>query len=129
MFRWYVPGLPVQRRLPAAAAGALGFGGYMVAAMVISMSHHGPLIGIGLLVVGAGLMGWWTTAPGALWIGAMGWFFYSGFVTHAHGQLGVVGGSDVLMAVALIGAAVGAAVVRPMVLRRRVRANAAMARP
>ncbi|QUQ64393.1 hypothetical protein JJ691_21130 [Kutzneria sp. CA-103260] len=129
MFRWYVPGLPVQRRLPAAASGALGFGGYMIAAMVISLAHDGPLVGIALLVTGAGLMGWWTTVPGAVWIGGLGWFFYSGFVTHAHGQLGVVGGSDVAMAGLLLGAAMGAAAVRPVVLRRRARIKGSVTPP
>jgi hypothetical protein len=128
MFRWDVPGLPVQRRLPAAASGALGFGGYMIAATVISLAHDGPLVGVALLVTGAGLMGWWTTVPGALWIGGMGWFFYSGFVTHTYGQLGIVGVSDAAMAAALIGAAVGAAATRPSILRRRGRINDSTAR-
>jgi Predicted membrane protein (DUF2254) len=113
MFPWNVPGLPVQCRLPA-AAGALGFGGYLVAAAAISLSHNGS-------VVGAALMGWWTTVPGALWIGVMGWFFYSGFVTHVHGQLGIVGVSDAVVALTLIVAAVAAAGARPWIPRRRAR--------
>lgn len=124
MFRWYVPGLPVQRRLPAAASGALGFAGYLLAAMAIALWQHGPVAGSALLVIAAGLMGWWTTVPGALWIGGMGWFFYSGFVTHAYGRLGFVGVSDVVMAGVLIVAAAGAAAARPLVLRLRVRRNA-----
>ena len=128
MFAWHVPGLPVQRRLPAAASGALGFGGYLVAAAVISLAHDGPLVGIALLVTGAALMGWWTTVPGAVWIGTLGWFFYSGFVTHAYGQLGIVGVSDLVMAVALLGVAVGAAAIRPRILSRRARVNGSVVR-
>lgn len=128
MFRWDVPGLPVQRRLPAAAVGALGFGGYLVAATVISLLHDGPLTGVALLLTVAGLMGWWTTVPGALVIGGMGWFFYSGFVTHAYGQLGIVGGTDAAMAAALLVAAVGAAAARPLVLRRRARVTGCVVR-
>ncbi|REH46908.1 hypothetical protein BCF44_10672 [Kutzneria buriramensis] len=122
MFPWHVPGLAVRRRLPAAAAGALGMAGYSVVAVSVALTPHDVPVDVLLTLAAAGLTGWWTTVPGALWIGVLGWFFYSGFVTHADGQLGVVGVSDALMAGALLVVAVGAAAVRPLLLRRRARA-------
>jgi hypothetical protein len=119
MFPWHVPGRAVRRRLPAAAAGALGMAGYSVMAVSVALTPHDMPIDVLLTLAAAGLAGWWTTVPGAVWIGALGWFFYSGFVTHTEGQLGVVGVSDAVMAGALLVVAVAATATRTLLLRRR----------
>ena len=93
---------------PTALAFAAAFGGYLVVGAALSAVSPPHPVGIGALVAVAAVTGWFGSAPGALGVGAMGWFFYSGFVAHAHAQLGVTGIGDLYVALALVGAALAA---------------------
>jgi hypothetical protein len=88
------------------AVGTAGsFGGYLLAAALLTAVPFGHTSGIVLLLVIAGTFSWWATVPGALGIGTLGWLFYSGFVAHAHGQLGLTGPRDAIVLGVLLGGA------------------------
>jgi hypothetical protein len=101
--------------MSAAVGISVGFGVYLVAAALLTAVSFGHTAGLVLLLVIAGTLSWWATIPGAVGIGALGWLFYSGFVAHAHGQLGITGPMD---AVVLLGGALLSAVVRRLLSRR-----------
>jgi hypothetical protein len=89
---------------PAVGAAA-SFGVYLVVAALLTAVPFGHTAGILLLLAIAGTFGWWATMPGAVGIGALGWLFYSGFVAHGHGQLGLTGPRDAVVLGVLVGAA------------------------
>jgi hypothetical protein len=98
---------------------AAGFGVYLVVAAVVTavpMSHPAD---VAVLLAVAGALSWWATVPGALGIGLLGWPFYSGFIAHAHGQLGISGGQDAVVLGALVGTALLAVAVRALLSRHR----------
>jgi hypothetical protein len=88
-----------------AVGTAASFGVYLVVAALLTAVPFGHTAGIVLLLAIAGTFGWWATMPGAVGIGALGWLFYSGFVAHAHGQLGLTGPRDAVVLGVLVGAA------------------------
>jgi hypothetical protein len=90
--------------MSTAVGTSVGFGVYLVVAALLTAVPFGHTAGIVLLLAIAGTLSWWATIPGAVGIGALGWLFYSGFVTHAHGQLGVTGPRDAVVLGMLVGA-------------------------
>jgi hypothetical protein len=77
----------------------------------------GHTAGVVLLLAIAGTLSWWATIPGAVGIGGLGWLFYSGFVVHAHGQLGITGPKDAVVLGVLVGGALLSAAVRGLLSR------------
>lgn len=100
--------------LPFAAA----FGAYLVVGAVLSAVSPPHSVGMAAMLAVAMVTGWFGNATGALSVAAMGWFFYSGFVAHAHAQLGVTGLNDLYIALALIIAAIAASTVHTKLRRR-----------
>jgi hypothetical protein len=98
-------------------ATAAGFLVYLVMAALLTAVPLGHTGGIVVLLVTAGVLSWWATMPGAVGIGALGWLFYSGFVAHAHGQLGFTGPMDAVVIGVLVGGALLSAVVRRFLSR------------
>jgi heme/copper-type cytochrome/quinol oxidase subunit 1 len=109
------------RRITASGGFVAGFGGYFVIAAGLSMIALPHVVGIALMVAVSGLVGWRTTLPVAAGVGALGWLFYSGFVTHSYGRLGIVGLQDVVVACLLLGVAIGAVLLRIVAARRAAR--------
>lgn len=103
--------------MPAAVGTAASFGVYLVVAALLTALPFGHTVGVVLLLAVAGTLSWWATIPGAVGIGALGWLFYSGFVTHADGQLGVTGPRDAVVLGMLIGGALLSAAVRSLLSR------------
>jgi hypothetical protein len=103
--------------MPTAVGTAASFGVYLVVAALLTAVPFGHTVGIVLLLAIAGTLSWWATIPGAVGIGALGWLFYSGFVTHAHGQLGVTGPRDAVVLGMLVGGALLSAAVRSLLSR------------
>jgi hypothetical protein len=98
--------------MSTAVGTAASFGVYLVAAALLTAVPLGHTAGIVALSAIAGMVSWWATIPGAVGIGALGWLFYAGFVTHAHGQLGVTGPKDAVVLGMLLGVALLSAAVR-----------------
>lgn len=98
------------RRLTPSLAWCAAFLTYLMAGAALSVVHVPHEAGSCLLFVVAAVVGWWTTAPGAVGVGLLGWPFYSGFVVHAQGQLGVTGWLDAVVAGLLVLVAVGASI-------------------
>ena len=113
--------LPKDGRMPAAIAISAGFGAGLLLAAGFAL--FGPSVGTGVVVLAAAtaVLSWFSTVPGALGIGVMGWLFYSGFVAHGHGQLGVTGPRDAIVAAVLIGLALLVSVVRAVLSLRPLR--------
>lgn len=105
------------RRIPAAISAPVAFGGYLVVAAGLTMVRPGRPAGVVALLVIAALVGWWTTVPGAVGAGLLGWPFYAGFVTHADGVLGLTGRQDAVVVGALLAAAGSAVAVRAVFAR------------
>jgi hypothetical protein len=103
--------------MSAAVGTSVGFCVYLVAAALLTMVSFGHTAGIVLLLAIAGMLSWWATIPGAVGIGALGWLFYSGFVAHAHGQLGITGRQDAVVFGVLVGGALLSAAVRSLLSR------------
>jgi hypothetical protein len=100
-----------------AVGTAASFGVYLVAAALVTAVPFGRIGGIVLLLVIAGTLSWWATLPGAVGIGTVGWLFYSGFVAHAHGQLGLTGPRDAVVLGVLVGTALLSAATRRFLTR------------
>ena len=103
--------------MSAAVGTSVGFGGYLVVAALLTAVSFGHTAGIVLLLAIAGTFSWWATLPGAVGIGTLGWLFYSGFVVHAHGQLGLTGPRDAVVLGVLLGGALLSAAVRRFLSR------------
>jgi hypothetical protein len=110
-----------RRRLAASFALAVGFGAYLVAGAALAVVHVNHVDGVVLLLIIAAVIGWWATVPGAILVALLGWPFYSGFVTHAYGQLGVTGPIDAVVAVLLLVFAVGASLTGSLPRRQSVK--------
>jgi hypothetical protein len=100
-----------------AVGTAASFGVYLIAAALLTAVPLGHTGGIVLLLAIAGTFSWWATLPGAVGIGTLGWLFYSGFVAHAHGQLGLTGPRDAVVLGVLLGGALLSAAVRRFLSR------------
>ncbi|HEX7660959.1 MAG TPA: hypothetical protein VF444_15920 [Pseudonocardiaceae bacterium] len=107
----------MARPLPVPIGFALAFAGYFVMVLPLTVVPVWHPVGAALLLVVAVSVGCRVSVPVAMLIGGMGWLFYSGFVTHTHGQLGIVGPSDAEVAVLFVGAAMIAAGARVAVVR------------
>jgi hypothetical protein len=107
--------------MPAAIAISSAFGVGLV--LAAGFAVFGPSQGTGIVLLAAVTvtLSWLSTVPGALGIGAMSWLFYSGFVVHSHGQLGVTGAKDGVVAAVLVGLALFVALTRAVLTFRRVR--------
>lgn len=92
--------------MPATVGCAAGFGAYLIAAAGVTALTLGNWLGVAVLVLVAALIGFWTSLPGAVLVGLLGWPFYSGFVTHSEGVLAVKGVADGVIAAVLVAAAV-----------------------
>jgi len=103
-----------------AVGTAASFGVYLIAAALLTAVPLGHTGGVVLLLAIAGTFSWWATVPGALGIGTLGWLFYSGFVAHAHGQLGFTGPRDAVVLAVLVGVALLSAAVRRFLSRSAV---------
>lgn len=103
--------------MSAAVGISAGFGVYLVVAALLTAVSFGHTVGIVLLLAIAGTLSWWATIPGAVGIGALGWLFYSGFVAHTHGQLGITGPTDAVVLGVLVGGALLSAAVRSLLSR------------
>ena len=103
---------PRDGRMPAAIAISAGFGAGLV--LAAGFASIGPSVVTGVVVLAAVtvVLSWFSTVPGALGIGVLAWLFYSGFVAHSHGQLGVTGARDAIVAAVLIGLALLVSVFR-----------------
>ena len=101
--------LPVnsRRRFPVSMVCAIATGGYLAVAVVLSAVPVPHALGAALLVLVAIAAGACGREPAAVGVGMLGWLFYSGFVTHTHGQLGF-DGTDRYVAPALVLAALTA---------------------
>lgn len=112
---------PRDGRMPATIAISAGFGAGLLLAAGFSLL--GPSQGTGIAVLAAVtiVLSWFSTVPGALGIGVMSWLFYSGFVAHSHGQLGVTGVRDGIVAAVLIGLALAVSVFRAVLSYRSAR--------
>lgn len=107
--------------MPAAVGCAAGFGAYLVVAAGVTAFAPGYSVDVGVLVVVAALIGFWTALPGAAMVGLLGWLFYSGFVTHSKGVLGVTGARDGVIALVLVAVAVLASLLHGAVTSARRR--------
>jgi hypothetical protein len=106
-------------RMTTAMGIAAGFGAYLVVAALVTAVPMGHVAGVLVLVVVAGTLSWWATVPGALGIGLLGWPFYSGFIAHARGQLGIGGRQDAIVLAVLVGAVLVVVGVRALLSRGR----------
>ena len=97
----------------------IGCAAYLLAAAALSVASVPHRVGLAVLLAIAASAGWRTSRLGAAGIGGVGWLFYSGFVTHAHGQLGITGITDAYTTLALVFTAVGASCLRAMVMPPR----------
>jgi hypothetical protein len=98
-----------EGRMPAPVALAAALGLDLLLAAVFALAHPAVVPAVLVLALAAGALSWWTTVPGALGVGALGWLFYSGFVTHTQGQLGGLDLRDGIVAAILLGAGLLAA--------------------
>ena len=112
---------PTEGRMPAAIAISAGFGVGLLLAAGFALLEPSRSTGIVLLAVATIVLSWFSTVPGALGIGVMGWLFYSGFVAHSHGQLAVTGVQDAIVAAVLIGLALVVSVFRAVLAYRPMR--------
>ena len=112
---------PREGRMPAAIAISAGFGAGLVLAACFALLGPSQGTGIAALAVATIVLSWFSTVPGALGIGVMGWLFYSGFVAHSHGHLAVTGAKDGIVAAVLIGLALVVSVFRAVLAYRRLR--------
>jgi len=95
------------RPLPASKGLLAGYCA-MAAATCVAVLAGGTQrtgVALGLLAVAAFVIAVRVTAPVALASGAMGWLFYSGFITGRHGDLAWHGAADVARLGILLGAA------------------------
>jgi hypothetical protein len=102
-------------RLPDFVVPAIAFAAYLTAAAWASLlptTAPARAVGAVTLVGVAAVIGWWSRPTVALAVGAFGWFFWSGFMTHGDGRLGVVGAADAWVLVGLVTAAGGASLIR-----------------
>jgi hypothetical protein len=109
---------PREGRMPAAIAGAAGFGVGLLLAAGFALFEPSRGTGVAVLAVATIVLSWFATVPGALGIGVLGWLFYSGFVAHSHGHLAVTGAPDAIVAAVLIGLALVVSVLRAVLAVR-----------
>jgi hypothetical protein len=109
---------PREGRMPAAIAISAGFGAGLLLAAGFALFGPSQATGIVVLAAVAVLLSWFSTVPGALGIGVLSWLFYSGFVTHSHGQLAVTGVKDGIVAAVLIGLALAVSLFRAVLTYR-----------
>jgi hypothetical protein len=116
-------------RMPASIALVAAFGADLVFAALVTAAHVNHTAGIVALAVIAGVLSWWSALPGALGVGVLGWLFYSGFVAHADGQLGVTGPRDLVVLAVLAGTVTGAVGVRSLAQRCSAAVTSAVGGP
>jgi hypothetical protein len=109
---------PREGRMPAAIAISAGFGAGLLLAAGFSLFGPSQATGIVVLAAVTIVLSWFSTVPGALGSGVLGWLFYSGFVAHSHGQLGVTGVRDAIVAAVLIGLALAVSLFRAVLTYR-----------
>lgn len=107
--------------MPAAIAISAGFGAGLLLAAGFGLLGPSQATGVVVLASVTVVLSWFSTVPGALGIGALGWLFYSGFVAHSHGQLAVNGTRDGIVAAVLIGLAVAVSTLRAVLSHRQAR--------